>query len=223
MSEKIRKFGVDDPDEYWKWRKDIKRTTERRLHRFLKKQIDAIVPKGGRVLDCGMGAGHVFRLCREDYETYGVEISSEAIAMYDFPTDNVKQADLNQSIPDFDVNFDAIVISMILHWMDDPQGFLAKIQKKLTPPGRLLVVIPNITYYRYRIGFLFGKFPPISLSHKNFQVPLESEEMFKRAGLTIEKILTSKTSLKAKLWPRLFATGIIYVLKPGELVNVNQV
>ncbi|MCK5232722.1 MAG: class I SAM-dependent methyltransferase [Desulfobulbaceae bacterium] len=216
MSEKIRKFGVDDPDEYWKWRKDIKRTTERRLHRFLKKQIDAIVPKGGRVLDCGMGAGHVFRLCLKEYETFGVEMSSEAIAMYDFPTDNVKQADLNQGIPDFNVKFDAIVISMILHWMDDPLKFLIKIQKKLTPKGRLLVVIPNITYYRYRIGFLFGKFPPISLSHKNFQVPPESEEMFKRAGLIIEKILTSKTSLKARLWPRLFATGIIYVLKPEK-------
>lgn len=214
MDEKIRKFGVDNPDVYWQKRKDNNRVGEKRLHRFLSNLVDGIVPKnGGKVLDCGMGSGHVFRLCMERHQVYGIELSSKAIAMCDFPKHNVKQADLNDGIPDFGVKFDAIIASMVLHWLDDPGQFLRQAKTKLTQRGRLLVVIPNIALCRYRIAYLFGKFPPISLSHKNFQVPKEVEQMFKNAGFSIEERLSARRSIHAKLSPVLFSADIVYVLK----------
>lgn len=214
MDATIRKFGVDNPDAYWLQRRDENRVGERRLHRFLSNLIDKMFPNGARVLDCGMGLGHTFRLCMEKHQAYGVELSSEAIAKYDFPTDNIKQADLNNGIPDFGVNFDVIIASMLLHWLDDPREFLCKAKTKLSPQGHLVVVIPNITFYRYRIACLFGKFPPISLSHKNFQVPAEAEQMFHKADLSIEKRLSPRRAIRAKLLPTLFSTDIVYVLKP---------
>ena len=84
----------------------------------------------------------------------------------------------------------------------------------LTPRGRLLIVVPNITNYHYRMRFLFGQFPKISLSHKNVMTPPEVEKMIFRAGLEIERLASSKKSLRHKFWPRLFATGLVYVLKP---------
>lgn len=215
MSSTIRTFGVDSSDMYWQQRKDEGRVCERRLHRFLCNLIDEIAPKeGGKVLDCGMGAGHVFATCRRKHETYGVEISSEAIQMYEFPTDNVRQADLNDGIPDFAVRFDVIVCSMVLHWLDEPPRFLEQAKKVLSESGRLLVVIPNITYYRFRLAYLFGKFPPISLSHKNFQVPAEVEQMFQEAGLMVARRMTPRKSFRAKLLPTLFSADIVYLLKP---------
>jgi len=214
INAKIRKFGVDNPDRYWLQRKDEKRLSERRLHKFLSNLVEEIVSKkDGKILDCGMGAGHVFCNCQKKHETYGVEISSEAIALYDFPTDNVRQADLNNGIPEFGVKFDAIIASMILHWLIAPHDFLKQAKNMLSECGKLVVVIPNITYYRFRIAYLLGKFPPISLSHKNFQVPTEAEQMFKQAGFKIERRMSPKKSIKTKLWPTLFATDIVYVLE----------
>ncbi len=215
MSEKIRKFGVENSDNYWQERKDRGRITERRLHRFLSRLVDEAAPKqGGKVLDCGMGAGHVFRLCMEKHEAYGVEMSAEAISLYDFPAENIRQADLNDGIPQFETAFDAIVCSMVLHWLDEPLAFLNQARTMLTETGRLIVVIPNITYYKFRLAYLFGKFPPISLSHKNFQVPAEVEQLFAEAALEIEKRTSPKKALKAKLLPTVFSADIVYVLKP---------
>ena len=211
---KLREFGVGNPDEYWLHRQEKDRVSERRLHRFLRALVDEMFSHKARVLDCGVGSGHVFRLCSEKHETYGVELSAEAIAMCDFPTNNIKQADLNNGIPQFGVRFDVIIASMVLHWLDKPHEFLCQVKDNLSPQGRLIAVIPNITFYRYRIAYLFGHFPPISLSHKNFQTAAEVEQMFETAGLKIEKRLSPRRTIRAKLWPTFFSTDIVYVLKP---------
>lgn len=212
---KLRKFGVENLDEYWSHRREESRVSERRLHRFLSSLVNEMFPRKARVLDCGVGSGHVFRLCSERHETYGVELSAEAIAMCDFPINNIKQADLNNGIPKFGVMFDVIIASMVLHWLNKPHEFLCQAKDNLSPQGRLIVVIPNITFYRYRIAYLFGRFPPISLSHKNVQTAAEVEQMFETAGLKIEKRLSPRRSIHAKLWPAFFSTDIIYVLKPA--------
>lgn len=214
MTDKVRRFGVDDPNQYWRERAAAGRITEKRLHRHIVSVIRSVIPQGGNVLDCGVGDGHVFRLCREHYRTYGVEFSREAIDRYEFPTENIAQADLNQGIPDFGVKFDVIVISMVLHWLDNPEGFLTNAARSLTPDGRLIAVIPNITHYRSRLAFLAGRFPNISLSHKNFMTPAECESMFRTAGYRILSITTPKPGVPASLWPRLFGRDILYLLTP---------
>ena len=214
MPEPLRIFGVENVDAYWQRRERDGSVRQGRLHRFLAGLIHELVEPGGNVLDCGCGAGQLFRLCLPDYKMHGVELSPHAIEQYDFPTDTIRQADLNEGVPDFGVKFDAIVASMIVHWLDDPGGFLVQATGHLKERGRLIVVIPNITYYPYRIAYLFGKFPPISLSHTNFQTPAEFEDMAASRGLRIEQRLTPKRKLRAKLWPTVFSQDVVYVLKP---------
>ena len=211
-----RTFGVDDPDQYWRDRASAGRTSEKRVHHYIRSLCNELVPKPGNVLICGVGDGHEYRLCSKDHKTYGVEWSAEAIAGYDFPTERIRQADLNVGIPDFDQPFDAIVISMVLHWLDDPQAFLAAARSSLAADGGLVVIVPNITHYRYRLKFLFGAFPAISPSHKNFQTPTEYEAMFRAAGYRIQKRSGSKESFKVQRWPSLFATDIGYLLTPDN-------
>ncbi|HUT59111.1 MAG TPA: class I SAM-dependent methyltransferase [Phycisphaerae bacterium] len=216
MNERIRRFGVADPDRYWRERQARGAVGQRRLHRFLAGRIDALCPAGGKVLDCGVGSGHVFRLCRGRHEMYGVETSAHAIAGYDFPTDNIRQADLNAALPDFGVRFDVILLSMLLHWLDDPARLLVEARDRLEPGGRVIAVIPNIAYYRHRLAYLFGKFPPISLSHRNFQTAAEFEEMARRCGLQIEKRTSPKRKLRARLWPTVFSQDLVYILTPAR-------
>ena len=213
MSVELRTFGVGDTDVYWRQRQVAGRTKEGRLHRFLARLIDRLVGPGAKVLDCGVGDGHVVRLCRDRQAMYGVELSAHAISRYDFPTDNIRQADLNGGIPDFGLQFDLVLASMILHWLSDPPLFLSRVKAALRSDGYFLVVIPNITYYRFRLAFLLGRFPPISLSHRNFQTPREFEQMVVACGCRIVQRTTPKTSLRARLWPNLFSQDIVYVLQ----------
>jgi SAM-dependent methyltransferase len=219
QGEDIRKFGVRDADQYWRDRQDRKTTAERRLHRFLARMIDELAGPGGAVLDCGVGSGHVFRLCRQRQKMYGVEMSAYAIGGYSFPTDTIRQADLNGGIPDFGVRFDVVLVSMVFHWLDDPAGFLRLVAGSLSDRGRLIAVIPNITYYRHRIAYLFGKFPPISLSHRNFQTPCEFEATARQAGWRIERRTTPQPTLRGRLWPTVFSQDVVYVLAPVKHGN----
>jgi SAM-dependent methyltransferase len=185
---KMRSFGVDNSDAYWIERNKQGRNQERRLHRFLFDTIGQISPLNGTI--------------------------PEAIKGDDFPAVNIKQHDLNNGIPDFGTQFDVIVISMVLHWLNNPAAFLKQAKEKLTSDGRLLVVVPNITYYRFRIAYLLGQFPPISLSHKNFQVPREVEQMFDNTGFQIERRLSPKRSFAVRFLPAVFSSDLVYVLKP---------
>lgn len=214
----IRRFGVQDYDSYWVGRQQIGNTHETRLHRFLVELIGRLIPAGGRVLDLGVGPGHVFKGLSRSYETYGVEISSEAIGLYDFDTSRIAQADLNDGIPDFGVKFDAIIASMIIHHLDDPPAFLQQVQERLAPGGVFVPVIPNLCYGKFRIKYLLGQFPPISLAHKNFQTASEFERMVTKAGYQNLKRLTPKTSLHAKLWPSWFSQDLVYALQPQAQV-----
>jgi SAM-dependent methyltransferase len=217
----LRTFGVRDCDTYWSDRQRRAAVGEAPIHRFLAALVDKYAPERGNVLDCGAGEGHVLRLCSRRHHVYGVELSCQAIEKYGFPYESVVQADLNEGIPQFPMAFHAIVASWLLHWLDRPEDFLRQARRRLAPGGVLIVNVPNITHYRYRVQMLVGRFPAISLSHKNFQTPSEIEAMARVAGYHIVRRLSPKRTLRAALWPKMFAGNLVYVLRPRGSVEAN--
>lgn len=217
MTDAPRTFGVSSADKYWQDREKQNLNGDRRLHFFMARQIDRLAGEGGKVLEVGVGSGNLFRMARQRQEMYGVEMSAFAIANYDFPTDNIRQADVNGGIPDFGQKFRVVVASMVLHWLDAPALFLKRAAAMLDEGGKLLLVIPNLCYYQHRIAYLFGKFPPISLSHKNFQTAAEFEQMARTAGFDILERLSPKKSWRSRLWPTVFSQDLIYVLRPATV------
>ncbi len=214
--EDIRTYGVSNADDYWQKRENKGDTAVGRLHKFLAATIGELAGPGGAALDCGAGSGHVFRLCQDKQEMYGVDLSGFAIEEYGFPPERLRKADLNDGIPDFGIKFDVILASMLLHWLDEPALFIKRAMERIKPDGHVMIVIPNITYYTYRIGYIFGTFPPISLSHKNFQTPTEFERMVGELDVHVVKRTSPKKKLRAKWWPTLFSQDIVYILKPGK-------
>lgn len=212
----IRRFGVQDYDSYWVNRKGVGDTRQTRCHNFIVSLIESLVPRGGKVLDCGVGPGHVFRMLAEHYEAYGVEISDEAFQLYDFDTRRIVQADLNDGIPDFGVRFDAIIVSMLIHHLENPPAFLQQVRERLAPGGCFVPVIPNICYGPFRLRYLAGHFPPISRAHRNFQTAREFEEMVRQADYHQVRRLSPKKTLRARLWPTWFSQDLVYVFQPNS-------
>lgn len=216
MATGVREFGVRNADDYWRTRHEQAKTGERRLHRALARLVEQLAAPGSHILECGPGEGHVLRRCSARHPVHAIEYSAEVVRGYDFPLQSLHQVDLNEGIPEFDVLFQVIIVSCVLHWLDRPAAFLQQAANLLAPEGRLVVNIPNITHFKYRLQFLLGKFPAISLSHKNFQTPGEFEAMAGECGLHIERRMAPKPVPHVQLWPRLFSHDLVYVLAPSR-------
>lgn len=208
-------FGVKSYDDYWKTRKATGKTTFTLTHGRIVEVIREYVVPGGRVLDCGVGPAQSYKLLAADYEMSGVEISAEAIALYDFDTARIKQADLNDDIPGFGVRFDGIIASMIIHHLEDPLKFLKRVKDRLAPTGIFLAVHPNISYYKFRLKYLLkGTFPAISSAHRIFLPPHEFRSLLESAGFEVVKVTSSKRKFRARLWPHLFSQDLFCVCRP---------
>lgn len=213
----MAKFGVKSYDDYWKARKATGKTKFTLTHGRIVEVIRQYVARGGKVLDCGVGPAQSYKLLAPDYEMYGVEISSEAIALYDFDLARIKQANLNDSVPDFGVRFDGIIASMIIHHLEDPLKFLNQVRDRLAPNGIFLAVHPNISYYKFRLKYLFkGIFPPISSAHRIFLPPHEFRVLLESANFEFIQTTSSKPKLRARLWPHLFSQDLFCLCRDGK-------
>jgi len=212
-------FGLNEYDTYWKKRIKNNRIGWSEVHSIVVDAVKKYVPVGSKVLDLGVGPGHIFKELQKTYNCYGVEISDEAVKMYDFPTDKIIKHDFSLSIPDFDgaEKFDAIIASNVIHHMTDPAKLIKGIHDRLSSPNSIFVfVTPNISYFIHRISYaLSGQFPNFSKSHKNFLSPSDFETMLKSEGFNIKEIKTmGRHKVLLKFWPYLFSGEIYFICSP---------
>ena len=149
----------------------------------------------------------------EHYEAYGIEVSKRVFDLYNFNTDKIKIWNLNRGLPAYSEKMDLVIASRIIHHLEDPVTFIKQVRKIIKDNGWLMGVIPNICYYHHRIKFLLGEFPPISGAHINFQTGSDFQEMVNREGFRLQKLITPKKTIRAKLWPKLFSQDLIYVFQ----------
>lgn len=214
VGEPAENFGVTDYDTYWEKRIARKHYNMMDVHRKIVETAISLLGKGqARVLDCGVGPGHVFRALSEYYETYGLEISEKAFSLYDFDSRRIRLWDLNQGLPPDMAPMDIIIASRIIHHLQDPEGFVRSVGTLLKDSGWFIGVIPNICYYHHRLKFLFGRFPPISSAHVTFQTGPDFEQMVCREGFRRHRLTTPKKTIRAKLWPTVFSQDLIYVFQ----------
>ena len=203
-----------DYDSYWedRVRKGHYRFTD--VHRkIIETVVDLLGTEKARILDCGVGPGHVLKKLADRYDAHGIEISKKAFELYDFDTDNIQIWDLNEGLPSYPEKMDLIIASRIIHHLGDPAGFVERIRENLRDAGWFIGVIPNICYYHHRLKFLLGTFPPISGAHVNFQTGPDFRRMVENAGFRLHRLTTPKNTIRAKLWPTVFSQDLIYVFQ----------
>lgn len=208
------KFRISNYDGYWE-----RRIAEKHYqftdvhHKIIETAIEVLGKKKARVLDCGVGPGHVFKTLSEYYEVYGIEISKKVFKLYDFSTNNIKIWDLNNGLPDYSEKIDMVIASRIIHHLEDPVRFIKQARQIIKENGWFIGVIPNICYYHHRFKFLLGNFPPISGAHMNFQTGPDFQRIVSNAGFRLYKLTTPKNTIRAKLWPTVFSQDLIYVFQ----------
>ncbi len=210
----MRPSGIQDYDTYWDKRIEQGHFQFTDVHRkMIETAMETLGPAKARVLDCGVGPGHVFKKLSERYEVHGIEISERALELYDFDTSRIRIWDLNEGLPPYDRPMDLIIASRIVHHLADPVAFVKAVRRTLGDQGWFMGVIPNICYYHHRLKFLAGKFPPISSAHVNFQTGPHFEKMVCSEGFRLHRLTTPKKTVRARWWPTVFSQDLIYVFQ----------
>jgi SAM-dependent methyltransferase len=106
------------------------------------------------ILDAGCGAGWLaFGLFKQGYRVAGCDASENLInqAQELYPEIPFQTADLTQSLPFPQESFDAIILNMVAHDLEDQPAAFKNLGLVLKERGKLIATIVN-PYYGYPIG-----------------------------------------------------------------------
>ncbi|MDX3658873.1 class I SAM-dependent methyltransferase [Streptomyces sp. ID05-26A] len=113
---------------------------------------------GRRILDAGCGAGPLFAALRERGAVVsGIDVSAGMLeqARRRLGSDaDLRIADLAGPLPFADAEFDDVVASLVLHYLEDWGPTLAEVRRVLRPGGRLIVSVnhPTAAYCDERLA-----------------------------------------------------------------------
>ena len=125
--------------------------------RFYRAVLTAGIPAGSRVLDVGCGTGRLLSLLAEQGAIgSGVEVAPEmvAVARRANPQTDIREGTA-EDLPFDDGAFDAVVICLAYHHLDEPERFLAETTRVLVPGGRLVIAEPRFGAARPLVNGLF--------------------------------------------------------------------
>jgi SAM-dependent methyltransferase len=102
--------------------------------------VQALLPRVARlrVLDAGCGTGRAsVWLAEQGADVVGVDVSAEMLRMAraDVPSASFVLADLAEPLPFEDASFDAVVSSLVMHYLRDWVPTLRELRRVLRPDG----------------------------------------------------------------------------------------
>ena len=209
------------------------------------RQVLDEVPAGSRVLDLGCGQGLLAeRLVARGCEVTGVdmlapEMVSPALSGY-------LRRDLNPPLDlPFGREFDCILLADVAEHISRSESLIADLRRYLKEDGRLIVSLPNIALWVYRLSLAAGRFEYadrgiMDKSHVRFYTLVTARHLLWSAGFNIvrerfapipfqliitlpraEKFvlgLTRAYHALCRVWPRLFAYQMIFT---AEIVRLE--
>jgi methionine biosynthesis protein MetW len=207
------------------------------------RQIIESVSEGSNVLDLGCGRG----LIAEDLKKKGCRITGVDMLPADEISPSVdKYIQMNLkdelSLP-FEREFDYVILSDVIEHMSEPEKLVMSVRRCLKENGRLIVSIPNIALWVYRLSLLAGRFEYtdkgiMDRSHLRFFTLVTARYLLWSSGFKIIEerftsipfhllitlprarkvvdFITRTYHLLARLWPRMFAYQFILT---GQIVR----
>jgi len=116
----------------------------------------------GKILDIGCSTGDfIFELKKLGWNTFGVDISYNALKKSREKNLNVILNDLSFGLPFKDESFDYVYTSEVIEHVLDTSLFLKEIYRVLRPHGTLFLTTPNMVSLTRRITLFFGMQPPL--------------------------------------------------------------
>ena len=199
------------PDEYWGESAEPEQAWIERSQREKTSLVERHLPRGGRLLDVGCGAGFFLRaLSPSRWDRWGVEISPRSAAAAERHLgEGCVFAGRLADAPFEDASFDTVAFWASLEHVTDPRADLETARRLLRPSGLLVVQVPNFASYQSR-RFGADWFALDLPRHRVHFAPDTLERLLAETGFApVEMLYRSEThdphALKQSLKSRLVA------------------
>lgn len=173
---------------------------------------------GSEILDLGCRDGALsvdllssFKITGIDIDSYAILQYKERLLKYNLSVD-VFIADLNQTFPLEDMNFNAVIAGEIIEHLIDPYFFLQEIKRVLKSDGIFIGSTPNAARLDKRLKILMGKDP------KEFSDPTHLQyftkhtlETLLRKEFSDVKLYSYKNNNIIKIFPEIMADGFVFI------------
>lgn len=114
-------------------------------------------------LDIGCGPGHLAKNIKKlisKIEIHGIDFSPVAIEHAKIIMDKWWHLNLDiEDIPAKSDSYDAIACLEVLEHVYDIDHVLREIRRVLKPTGKILISVPNLAFWRYRLQLMLGQVP----------------------------------------------------------------
>ncbi len=167
-------------------------------------QISRVVQQlgAGKILDIGCGDGRLARAIRAkspEAVVHGCDISKAALARSE-GLDRQYAVDLNgEGLPEADDSFDLLLASEVIEHLIRPDLALAEFRRVLRPGGHVVVTVPNVAFWRFRLQALRGRVPSVTADERHLHSFNASllERLVQKAGLHVVRTTGLRQRLEA--------------------------
>jgi 2-polyprenyl-3-methyl-5-hydroxy-6-metoxy-1,4-benzoquinol methylase len=158
------------------------------------RQVAALVkelePK--RMLDVGCATGHLRMLC-SGVEYTGCDFIAPAPPIgFPFHQCNFNREPFPSGLNDFDV----VVCSGVLEYIDNAPAFLASLRSALTAEGHLIITYFNMNHISRIWRLITGRSFPVHPDWRGFYSPREVQKVIEKSGFQILKSIATSHALR---------------------------
>lgn len=193
------------------------------------------VQKNDRVLDVGCFNGFLGKALIKEKNCIVDGIDLDEKFLYEARKHGYRRtflADFNSGmLPDISSGYDTIVFADVLEHLVEPEKILrwaAKLLERKKADSKIIICIPNIAFFLFRIKLFFGIFSydegmgTMNTSHLRFFTADSFSSLLAKNGFKVNKLYAANTlsnkyfliRFLAKFWPNMFGYQIIYVVCP---------
>lgn len=201
----------------------------RKLRRFELHRRDLafqLAPGGDSLLDIGCGDGELLLLLKGKYQRgYGIDIAKPRIDQVRKKYRNesnihVILGDVNERLSFRNDPVDAITAIAVLEHVFDPYHLMKECYRLLRKRGTLIVHVPNIAWFPYRIRLLMGKVPEApyaegsewDFQHLHSFTRASLKHLFQKEGFKVIRITSGGIFAKPRrIWGSLLSPDIFIV------------
>lgn len=155
-------------------------------------KILSLIDKPGLALDLGSSTGMLTESLKEKgVDSIGVDIEDPSKVTAPFL--KYYRVDLNHPEKlEFKREFDYIILSDILEHLHSPWQLLIHVRQFLKPEGKLIVSLPNIAIWFYRLSLLMGRFNYgekgiLDKTHLRFYTLDTARQLLTRTGYLVSR------------------------------------
>ena len=158
-------------------------------------QISRVVQQLGsrKILDVGCGDGRLGRAIRANCPNiviHGCDLSTAALTRSE-GLDRQYVVDLNwEALPEPGESFDLVIASEVIEHLIMPDRVLEELTRLLKKGGHLLLTVPNVAFWRFRVQALNGQVPSVTADDRHLHSFSASllEHLIREAGLHVVQL-----------------------------------